>query len=37
MPILVEKYIACDILNGVFYLYVSALISLTPSGRIPER
>jgi coenzyme F420-reducing hydrogenase delta subunit len=37
MPILVEKYIACDILNGVFYLYVSALISLTPSGRFPER
>lgn len=37
MPILVEKYIACDILNGVFCRCAYALISLTPSARIPER
>ena len=37
MPILVEKYIACDILNGVFCPCPCVLISVTPSARITER
>jgi coenzyme F420-reducing hydrogenase delta subunit len=34
---LVEKYIAYDILDGVFYYSACAPISLTPFARIPKR